>query len=451
MVCRFLFQRRHTSETMMPIPSYQQWMSETALALTKPRSSLLRALDGTIQQYEQKRTEQNLFRIRNAFEDWKRSKDTVWENSERNRKQAISRLSVALSTSGYRTFQITHFSMQELLALKYVNDQRKRVIASIFEGKEVNLKAARIKEPVKTAAQEVADSFSKAAAYIRSIGKEKQPSSSESSTTDSIQQKLEGLVKSLFSVNSLDQLGSLSGTILTILGKVAVSVPPVVGQIKDGYDLFTNWANAGASLYEQFGVSDRNYVLDTGAPAQAFAALRSLLAQETKKQTIAASQATASFALKTGLAFVDGGAISGPVIGAVSALATLAQQLYYLAVEWRATQAVSAALKAGELDVRLFRTYPLMGCYLIISGTLSDLIPIDCFGTPGWMTYIENTKHQFDAIYHSATKLVDASPWEIQGLPKRKAGTSASLFGEGSRLAGLGSSISGLAGLTDIR
>jgi hypothetical protein len=268
--------------------------------------------------------------------------------------------------------------------------------------------------------------------------------------SDMVRQKLQQLVESLFSVDTLEQLGSLSGTILDIVGKAAVSVPPVIGHIKDGYDLFTGWAQVGSRLYEQNGVADRKYVIDMGAPAAAFASLKTLLAEETKKQTIAASQATTSFVLKTGLVFVDGGAISGPVVGAVNALATLAQQLYFLAVEWRATKAISRALVAGELDMRLFKTYPLMGCYLIISGTLSDLIPIESFGTPGWMDHIENKKTEFDEIYSSATKLVDASPWEIIGLPKRKTGTGASLFGEVSRAAGFGGPISDIAGLRDI-
>jgi hypothetical protein len=436
----------------MSIPGYHQWMNETALGITKPRSSLLKALDTAIQQYDLLKNQQNLFKIRNAFEDWKRSKDGGWESSERNKKLAISRLSDALGKADYRTFQITHFSMQELTALQYVHKERKRVIGNVFQGKEVSLKAARVKDSISATSRDLVDTSQKTSAYIRSIGKDKgarivggRPAS------DIVRQKLQQLVQSLFNVDTLDQLGSLTGTIMGILEKAAVSVPPVVGHVKDGYDLFTGWAKAGASLYEQVGVADRKYVIDTGVPASAFAGLKRLLAEETKKQTIAASQATTSFALKTGLVFVDGGAISGPVVGAVNALATLARQLYYLAMEWRSTKAINGALKAGELDIRLFRTYPLMGCYLIISGTLSDLIPIDSFGTPGWMDYIENTKREFNEIYGSATKLVDASPWEIIGLPKRRSGTSASLFGEISRAAGFGSPASDIAGLRDIK
>ena len=33
-----------------------------------------------------------------------------------------------------------------------------------------------------------------------------------------------------------------------------------------------------------------------------------------------------------------------------------------------------------------------MGCYLLNCATLSDIIPIKCFATPGWKDYIEHMK-----------------------------------------------------------
>jgi hypothetical protein len=142
--------------------------------------------------------------------------------------------------------------------------------------------------------------------------------------------------------------------------------------------------------------------------------VKSCLISRTKKETASASLATTSLALKTGLAFVDGGAISGPVVGAANAAANLSLQIYYLATEYKATKAVNQALVDGNLDVTLFRTYPLMGAYLMVSATFSDLIPIENFGTPGWMDYVESLKKRsFDGIYEAATGLIAESPWEI--------------------------------------
>jgi hypothetical protein len=97
----------------------------------------------------------------------------------------------------------------------------------------------------------------------------------------------------------------------------------------------------------------------------------------------------------------------------------------------------------------LFRTYPLMGCYFLVSATLSDLIPIDSFGSPGWMDYIENLhKYGFEQIYKSSIDLIEKSPWEIQGLPKRPKGTSAGIFTEVKRIF---STVSPLGDLKDLK
>jgi hypothetical protein len=250
------------------------------------------------------------------------------------------------------------------------------------------------------------------------------------------------MAKSLFAVDTLESLGGLASFVIAIVEKCSVSITPVVGHIKDGYDLFVGWTKAGVALHQQHSISECHYVIETGAPAVAFAGLKTCLANEMKNEVAGASIATTSFALKTGLAFTDGGAVSGPVVGAANALASLSLQLYWLATEWRATVGINKALTAGELDLRLFRTYPLMGCYLLTSATFSDLIPIDSFGTPGWMDYVESLKkRKFDGIYEAAGDLIDQSPWQIEGLPKRPSKSSGAQFGMFSIAKDTGSNI----------
>jgi hypothetical protein len=207
----------------------------------------------------------------------------------------------------------------------------------------------------------------------------------------------------------------------------------------------------GVALHEKYSISEKRYAIDTGSPGAAFEGLKRCLRDEVRNETISATTATTSFAVKTGLVFVDGGGISGPVVGTVAALADFAHQLYLLGTEWKATRAIKTALTSGELDIRLFKTYPLMGCYMLISGTLSDLIPIESFGTPGWMDYIESMqKNVFEEIYDSATNLVQASPWEIVGLPKRPRESGASLFEEAKRAISTVSSLSDMKDLFSI-
>jgi hypothetical protein len=404
----------------MPIPSFQTWTAETKLGVARPRSAQLKELDAAIQQYERVKNDANLFRIKNAFEDWKRSKGLGWKTSDRNKGGAITRLDQELAKVDYRTYQLTgnRFSFDELKALAYLGSERKKVIANVFRGKEVTFRNSpkAMKQAVQDAAEQVKVKCAAAKDFVQ--GKSK----STLSPAETAQKKLEELAKALFAVDSLEKIGSLGGFVIDIVGKCGVSVAPVVGHIKDGYDLFTGWAKAAKALHEQYSIGSRDYIIDTGAPAAAFQGVKACLVNETKNEAAAASIATTSFALKTGLAFVDGGAISGPVVGAANAVASLSLQLYWLATEWRATNAINKALADGNLDVTLFRTYPLMGCHLMTSATFSDLIPIDCFGTPGWMDYVENLKkRKFDGIYDAATSLIEKSPWEIKGLPKRPA------------------------------
>lgn len=435
----------------MVIPGYAQWIKDTSANILTPRSSKLKAVDDAIQQYEKTKAEKDLWRVKNAFEDWKRDHGSNWETSVRNRTQAATKLNTALSKlADYRTYQITHFTMPELLALSTVAKERKKAIGKIFEDKEVTFKAAKLKDQLKVTAQKIKETAEEGAADLRKKGKISLPKTGSGQPASNVaRQKMEDMVKDMFSVDSLDKLGSLGGTITTIIGHCAVSIPPVVGHVKDGYDLFTGWAKVGSDLYRQYNISERAYTIDTGAPSAAFDGLKSCLEDETKNEAIAASRATASFALKTGLAFVDGGAISGPVVGAVNALADFAHKIYLLATEWKATKAINQALTSGQLDIRLFHGYPLMGCYFLVSATLSDLIPIDSFGTPGWMDYIENLhRHGFEQIYKSSVDLIEKSPWEIEGLPKRPKGTSGGVFSEVKRIF---STISPLADLKDLK
>lgn len=442
----------------MAIPTYAQWIQETSLSVLKPRSSQLKAVDEAIQQYEKTRSDKDLWRIKNSFEDWKRYKGMTWERSERNGRRAITMLNFELQKiADYRTYQITHFSMEELMALAHVAKERKAVIRKMFEKKEVSLKAVnKVKEQFAAAGQKVKETSATASSWLagrrQTSTPEPEPKVMGRPASDVVREKLIDMAKTYFGVAGLELLGDLSSVVLQILGQCAVSVPPVVGHIKDGYDLFTGWAKVGADVYQQHNISERRYVIDTGIPSSAFAALRACLKEETKNEAISATRATTSFALKTGLVFADGGVVSGPVVGAANALADFAHKLFLLGMEWRATKAINAALEAGELDIRLFKTYPLMGCYLLVSATLSDLIPIESFGTPGWMDYIENMKkHDFDEIYSSATDLIEASPWEIMGLAKRPKGSSGGIFTEAKRVFSTLSPLADLKDLADLK
>lgn len=268
---------------------------------------------------------------------------------------------------------------------------------------------------------------------------------------DIVQGKLNEMVEKFFEVDNLTMLGPLASLIMSIVAECSASAAPVIGHLKDGASMISDWIEVGLGCYHKSTISRCSYSIELGAPAAAFAALEELLRDEVKQSTISAGISSTSFAVKTGMAFVDGGAISGPVTGAVAALAEITHKLYLLGMEYRATKDANKALMAGKLDITLFQTYPLMGCYLLNCATLSDIIPISCFATPGWMDYIEKMKKgSIDKVLKQSEELIDKSPWEIKDMPKRPVGSSGGLFSEAMRYGNMAAPLGDLADLRDL-
>ena len=462
----------------MNIPTYEQWKRDTTLGITKPRSKVLQALDAAIEKYNKAKIQDNLWAIKNAFEDWKRSKGPTWDRSERNKNNVITKLAFQLDQLDYRTYQITHMSIEELRALEFMKSERLKVITKLFldangHAKPVVLKAANLpnaltkaRDAVKTKSGEAWQSLKNKVSSQPSApkpfvvtGMGTSPGGGamgvnlgkNQTVKDMIQAKLQEMVQKFFEVDSIALLGPLTQLVLSVVAECAASAAPVIGHIKDGVAVVSDWTDVGLGLYKQNTISRCSYTIELGAPAAAFAALEKLMKDETEHSAISAGINTSSFVAKTGLLFADGGAISGPVVGAVNALAQIAHTLYLLGMEYRATKDANAALAAGHLDITLFETYPLMGCYLLNCATLSDIIPIKCFASPGWMDYIEHMKKgAIDNILKESAALIDKSPWEIKDMPKRPGGSSGGLVSEGQRLKGYASPLSGFAGLASI-
>ncbi|MFO1267775.1 MAG: hypothetical protein U1F67_13975 [Rubrivivax sp.] len=395
----------------MAIPPHAQWLEETSRNVFRPRSAELKMVDEAIAAYGRSPTPAAMGKIKLTFEAWKRAKGPAWRASDRNRSGALGRLDTDLLN-----VPAVRFTPAELSSLAFVAANRKQVLRKLFEGKQVTLKGPKdARQALQMAADEVRSKGEEATKWLQSVRK-----APPADAARIVRDKLEAMACAMFEVDTLSSIGDLAGFVLGLLGQCSVSVAPVVGHVKDGYDLIVGWTKVAVALHQQHDIAGRQYAIDAGVPAAAFAALKQCLVSETKAQAAEAGLATTSFALKTGLVFADGGAISGPVVGAMKALAQLSLKLYGLASEWRATRKANEALRGEALDITLFKTYPLLGCYVLTCATLSDMIPVACFGQPGWMDYIETLKKRgYDGIYEAAAALIDSSPWEIRGMPKR--------------------------------
>lgn len=370
-------------------------------------------------------------------------------------------------------------SIKEFQALEFMKTERTKTITKLFldekgQAKPVVFKAANLPNALKAAATTAKTKSGEAVQSLQGkfssspspapkpfvvTGMGTSPSGGGMGTNlgsgrtakDIIQAKLTELVQKFFEVDSLTLLGPLASLIMSVVAECSASAAPVIGHIKDGVSAINDWIDVGVGYYNKNTISRCSYSIELGAPAAALAALEKLLQEEVKNSAVSAGISTTSFAVKTGLLFADGGAISGPVTGAMSALAEIAHKLYLLGMEYRATKDANKALAAGNLDITLFDTYPLMGCYLLNCATLSDIIPIKCFATPGWKDYIEKMKKDaIDKILKQSEALIDKSPWEIKGMPKRRVGSSGGLFSEAKRFGGMASPFAEFSELKDL-
>ena len=495
---------------------YDTWMKATSLTL-KPRSGALKELDRAIQIYERSKTYENACVIKHALTRWQQLKGADWRNNPRNGKLvvtkrvgpfkvnsqvnaknfnsggtmaergAIEQLDFSLSDVFWVGKQLTG---PEISALEYINEERRRTLAKLFldssdpnnlVAKPVVFKAANLKTALKQAKDDLKSKCSDAKAAISKkfsgptqgadplSGFGVRPDSvfdeqgspegigynlgSGLTFGDKVKAKLGEMVKKFFEVDSLEALGPLSSLVLEIVAEASLSAAPVIGHIKSGVSAIGDWIDVGVNFYQKSSISRCSYTIDVGVPDAAFKALEKLLQRETDNAAISATISSTAFITKTGLFFADGGAISGPVVGAVEALAEIAHKLCLLGMEYRATRDLNNLLKdPNKLDIKVFETYPLLGCYVLNCATLSDIIPIDCFAQPGWTEYIVRLKKgSLDHIIAQSRKLIDKSPWEIQGMPKRPKGSSVSIFSEVMRYGGMGESgAAAIAGLKDV-
>jgi hypothetical protein len=442
--------------------NYAAWLKETNMGLTSTRSSTLKLLDKAIEEYNKISNDANAYKIAAALTQWDRSRGPDAAQSGRDKQGAVATLRVQLATAGISAdeYRAATFRPEAIEALKYQTAERRKVLISVFEhadvvfvGKkpEVSSALAKLKayEQKAKAAKQIGGAMGSRSNSGSSNSSNSSSSSSSSSFMSGAGSALEGVMRELkegftrlvaecFEVmlNNFSEIASklagighyIFGLVTDIIGTVA----PFVGHVLDAKKMIVGWAMVAKNANTIYDIGKRQHAVDFGAPTAAFQGLQSCMEQEQRQQLLMAGNATLTFAAKTGAAFADGGAGTGTAIGIVSALAEFARQLYQLAAEWKATKRVKEVLRGIEpLDLSVFKTYPLMGCYMLTSATLSDIIPLDCFGTPGWMDVIEQRKKDdVDKILSKAQALIKASPFEFTNLPKtKKEGTERKALG----------------------
>lgn len=161
-----------------------------------------------------------------------------------------------------------------------------------------------------------------------------------------------------------------------------------------------------------------------GDPYAAAEAVQTLIKRDLAKHSVNLARQSAATGMKIAGLFADMGTATTAAVGAANALAGIGLELVSLGVDIKDMRAGNTRLaKPDTLDLTVFEDCPILGCYLITCADTSSVANmfIADIGLPGWMDRVERMKKtQMDPLIKIATKNIEASRLQLEGLAANK-------------------------------
>lgn len=190
-------------------------------------------------------------------------------------------------------------------------------------------------------------------------------------------------------------------------GKLAMAAKKVV---EDGHHLYKH-----AEYREGFRPGD---------PSAAADAVKVIIKRDLAKHSVDLGRQALATGTKIAGACGDLGTGTNAVIGTANALAGLGLRLFALGIDIKDMRAGNKRLdKPDSIDHTVFAECPILGCYLLTCADTSSVanLFIADIGLPGWMDKVEKMKKEkMDPLLKIASKAIDSSPLQLDGLRSNK-------------------------------
>jgi len=399
------------------IPAYDEWMKSTNV-LGSPRSAFLKALDDAIKTRDRGAVKTAFDRWR--FEQSKQGKD--WKKSARNKTGAM--------TSLLRVFQLPQTpTKEEREAMAYIRREQQMALMRQFQRTTVVFKEETLGAVVsgnasrwgklKVAAQGagLVKGLVETGSGLAGINGGKGGGGAGGPLAQ-IKDKLTQVIHDL-----CPGLDISPDTVLQRIGLPGVAdfvkqAAPILGSVKSGLKAVQAWGEVAKTAREKYQLSQARYAIAKGDPEAALNAVGAILTRELASNTASAASATVSFSMQTAGLFADMGGASGPVVAAAQTLAELLQSIYEFVRDYKEVQRANKLLKLGALNLDLFETCPILGCYFIAVQDHSTVIAfaVDEYGTANWMFDVERMVLALTPVLESARRLIQASKFELKGI-----------------------------------
>lgn len=394
--------------------NYTRWMKETA-RFARPRSVELIRIDQTLKAYETNleslksdilyahKMSVHWRALSQAVNAWKASKGSRWREA---RGPAVVELNDELPNLFGAAIEDFELSDKEIQAAEILRQQIRGNTKLMFMGRKLTIrntkKLADIND-VRKALQVFKDAYKEA----------KAPANAAAGA--GAKQELQTMLTQLFGDASAGQIREALGDSFE---EFLSGVAPFVGAIQSGAKAIVKWGQAASGLHQRSAVSKGVNSFAPGDPAAAFEAIKVLLTREIHMNSAAATIHTVAASAKAAFTAADFGALSGPLLKAGESLAILVQKIYLFARDWDEMNAANQIMSTGPYDLTLFRTCPLLGCYLIANSDTTSVInmAISDYGRPGWKSDVEAMVRIAQPAFEKARSAIQGSRFHIEGL-----------------------------------
>jgi hypothetical protein len=405
------------------VVSHAEWMKETAVTM-RIRSSQLKELDAAIKKFEELSTKEAFDAIKLKLTGWKNLKGAGWKTNDRNKSGMITKLDNQI-TAGWKDFdQGTIEAWRELAKL------RKEFLGALFKNARVNLGGTSkaktaVKEVVKAASplgtvghasyELATKSIPTAASSTASVLKAANAASIVATIESRIRAGMASEASKVFTQMGLSKLASLASfeasceaAFQQVVGRavhdLAVAIAPYVGIASAAAKTAFYTYCVADSTADLYNVSAATGVIEAGDPLAAIDAVSELIKRELATSTLKLASSATELTLKAVGGIFDGGTVSTVAAGLAS---SVVQAVWDIRCAIRDVAEMTAAntllANAAALDNGIFVKAPLVGAYFVCCADDSTLLSLlldkdNCvpagFGTPSFMTKIENAKKE---------------------------------------------------------
>ncbi len=392
-------------------PKYEEWKKATEAGVIHPRSSRLKRVDKAVSQYEKLPSHRTQKELRFALRDWVRWKGDGWKTSRRNKNHVVEILRVTVETGWGPPL-----TRSEIEALKVLEKERRLTLQRLFQNRPLVLRK-------DLAVNEIRKAHSKLKTAKKGISQlSDAPAGDSSGSTSMARQVVHNMLGDLLDSETLTAILPELGQ--SFVGEMVSSMVPFVSQITSGAKALGAWGSAGKARHAEYKNKKHGYIIEKGDPAVAFDALQRCMERDVTRKVTTAGIQTADFGAKLGTTFVDGGAISGPVIGAATALGKLAQQIFLVGRDYQEAQSANKLVENHNLlDMQLFERCPVLGCYMLLCSSTSDVLNLTSVGfarTWDWQSEAHQViKEHIWPIQKVAAKYIRNARYYIPDLATR--------------------------------